>query len=157
MDVVAQWVRTSWTTLSRGGAEATRRNAVPVAFTLPEPGSPLSHEVVADEWTRFAPRWRVWHAEPERDDVELTEEDGALRVHLVPAPFGRPTRWRRPPAVRLAAGQWVRWRINYRFPAMCCGDPTYRQDTLNLAYGRVSTTVFHGKPTRCVDELVRLL
>lgn len=112
MDVVAQWVRVSRASASRGGAEATRRNAVPAAFTLPEAGSPLSHEVEADEWTRFVPRWRV--------------------------------------------RQWVRWQINYRFPPPCCGEPTYRQDTLNLAYGRVSSNVFHGEPARRVDELVRL-
>ena len=80
-----------------------------------------------------------------------------LWVRLVPDPFGRPWRRRGPPAVRLTAGQWLRWRINYRFPASCCGDQSYRQDILILAYGRVSAKVFHGTPTRCVDEPARLL
>lgn len=153
MDVVAQWVRTSWTKRSRGIADARRRNAVPVAFTLPEVVLPMSHEIVVDEG--LVPRWSVRHAAPDSDEVELTEADGMLRVYLVAAPFGGPSRWRRPPAVRLAAGQWLRWQINYRFET-CCSESHYRQDILNLAYGKASATVFHGTPLRRVDERVSL-
>jgi hypothetical protein len=149
MDVVAQWVRTTWTKHSRGGAGARRRGMVPVAFPLPEAGSPMVHEVTVDE--RLVPHTVLRHAEPDPDEVELTEENALLRVHLVAVPASGPARWRRPPAVRLARGQWLRWQINYRF-AFCCGDGHYRQDTLNLAYGKVAANVFQGEPTRRVDE-----
>jgi hypothetical protein len=65
-----------------------------------------------------------------------------------------PRRWRRPPAVRLAPGEWVRWQINYRFPGSWGGDWTYRQDTLNLLNGHATDPrIFLGDPTRRVDEL----
>lgn len=154
MDVVAQWVRISWTKRSRNAAEARRRNAVPVAFTLPEVAVPLTHEITLGEATGYVPSWRVRHAAPREEALQLTEEDGLLRVLLVPE--AGPSRRRRPPAVRLAEGQWLRWRINYRILGMCCGEPSYRQDTLNLAYGKVIPTVFHGAPAHQVDERAQL-
>jgi hypothetical protein len=51
VDVVTQRVRTSWTTLSRGGPAAARRNAAPVGFVLPEVVAPLAHEVVMRDHT----------------------------------------------------------------------------------------------------------
>ncbi|WP_222721450.1 hypothetical protein [Actinomadura sp. HBU206391] len=79
-------------------------------------------------------------------DVLLSEVDGRLRVHAVPAPGGNPSRWRRPPTVRLAHGEWLRWRINYRFSNSCDGDWTYRQDTLNIVYGRPRPTSSSAPP-----------
>jgi hypothetical protein len=152
VEVAAQWIRTSWTKRSRGGAEAGRRSTVPVAFPLPDITLPITHEVTLDERSLFAPRSLVHHAEPANAEVELTEADGMLRIHLAATAFGMPRRWRRPPAVRLAAGQWLRWQINYRFPGLCRGEWTYRQDTLNLAYGKVSANIFQGTPARHVDE-----
>jgi hypothetical protein len=67
-------------------------------------------------------------------------------------PFGMPRRWRRPPAVRLAPGEWLRWQINYRFIGSWGGEWAYRLDTLNLACGLVRADVFLGTPTRQVDE-----
>jgi hypothetical protein len=49
-------------------------------------------------------------------DVQLREADGRLRVFPRVQPLlALPPRPRRPPAVRLAPGQWVRWQLNYRF------------------------------------------
>jgi hypothetical protein len=42
VDIVAQWVRVSWTKRSWGGSAAALRNAVPVAFPLPEIVAPLT-------------------------------------------------------------------------------------------------------------------
>jgi hypothetical protein len=154
MDVVAQWVRTSWTKRSRGGEAARRRGAVPVAFPLPELTTPMTHEITVDEHLRT--HTEVRHTAPDATEVELSEENGLLRVHLVASPSGGPMRWRRPPAVRLAAGQWLRWQINYRFTPMCCGEPHFQQDVLNLAFGRVSANVFQSTPARRVDERVAL-
>lgn len=116
----------------------------------------MTHEVTLDERSYFAPQVLVHNAEPAPADVELTEADGLLRVCLIATPFGMPRRWRRPPAVRLAAGQWLRWQINYRFPGPCSGEWSYRQDTLNLAYGKVSANIFQGTPTRHRDERAHL-
>lgn len=156
MEVAAQWVRTSWTKRSRGGADARRRNAVPVAFPLPDVTLPVTHEITFDERSLFVPRVLVRHGEPAEAEVELTEADGMLRVFLTATGFGIPNRWRRPPAVRLAAGQWLRWQINYRLAGPCCGEGTYQQDTLNLAYGKVSANVFQGTPSHHRDERAHL-
>lgn len=153
MDVVAQWVRTSWTKRSRGGEAARRRGAVPVAFPLPELTTPMTHTITVDE--HLGTRTEIRHAAPSAREVELSEENGLLRVHLVADPSAQAPR-RRAPAVRLAAGQWLRWRINYRFVPMCCGEPHYQQDVLNLAFGRVSANVFQTTPAHQVDERVAL-
>lgn len=156
MEVVAQWVRTSWTKLSRGGEAAARRNAVPVAFVLPQVTPPLVHEVLIDEGEEFQPRSAIQRGEPRPADVLLQDVDGVLRVALVAVPFGMPLRRRRSPAVRLRRGEWLRWLINYRFVGSRRGDWWYRLDTLNLAYGLVESDLFLGRPTHQVDERSRL-
>jgi hypothetical protein len=158
MDVVVQWVRTSWTKASRGGAAAARRNAAPVAFPLPGVAAPLMHEVLMSEGEDFQPRSSQTGAVPD-EIVSLRLVDGLLRVRLEPTPFGMPRRWRRPPALRLAPGEWLRWQINYRFsyPAARGGAWTYRLDTLNLAHAaQVPAGIFLGEPTHWIDELAHL-
>lgn len=154
MEVVVQWVRTSWTKQSRGGTEASRRNAAPIAFPLLVQASPFIHEVTMREQDGFRPHATVRLGPPGNDDdVLLRETDGLLRVQLTVSPFGRPRRSRRPPAVRLALGQWVRWQINYRFSSSW-GNWTYRMDTLNLLHGPTSRPdVFLGEPTHYINEL----
>ncbi|MGH3858572.1 hypothetical protein [Actinokineospora sp.] len=88
--------------------------------------------------------------------VLLQETDGLLRVQLVVTPFGMPRRWRRPPAQRLARGQWLRWQVNYRFANSHGGEWTYRLDTLNIGYGPTRADLFLGTPTHHVDELAAL-
>lgn len=88
--------------------------------------------------------------------VVLCEGDGKLRVQPGVTPFGMPRRWRRPPAVRLAHGEWLRWQVNYRFAGTHGGEWTYRLDTLNIAYGAASAELFLGTPTRAVNELAAL-
>jgi uncharacterized protein YbdZ (MbtH family) len=65
VDIVVQWVRTSWTKRSRGGVAATRRNAVPVGFELPAVSPPLVHEVVMGEHDDFQPRSSLSHELPD--------------------------------------------------------------------------------------------
>lgn len=107
-----------------------------------------------DEADDFEPHESVRDGPPDRNGVLLKEVGGRLRVELVVTPWGRPRRWRRPPAVRLAPGEWVRWQVNYRFswPALEGGAWSYRLDTLNLAYGSPAPDAFTGSPTRHVDE-----
>jgi hypothetical protein len=154
VDVIAQWVRTSWTKRSRGGAAAARRNAAPSGFPLPVVQSPLVHTVMMAEQDDFEPRESVHYGELDQADVLLVEADNRIRVELVATPFGLPRRWRRPPAVRLSQGEWARWQINYRFPYE--SGWSYRLDILNLAYGPVSADVFTGVPTVQVDERASL-
>jgi hypothetical protein len=87
-------------------------------------------------------------------DVQLREADGRLRViPLVQPPFAIPPRKRRPPAVRLLPGQWVRWQLNYRFSsATGMQDWSYWLDTFNVAYGPVAADVFLSTPTVFIDE-----
>jgi hypothetical protein len=156
VDVVAQWVRTSWTKRSRGGPAATRRNAAPAGLMLPAARCPLVHEVLMDEAQDFELRTSLRDGQPDPEAVLVKEVDGRLRVELVVTPFGMPRRWRRPPAVWLSRGEWVRWQINYRFVGMYDGAWSYRLDTLNLAHGPTTVEIFTGVPTRHVDERAHL-
>lgn len=89
VDVVVQWVRTSWTKRSRGGTEAARRNAVPTAFPLPILRTPFVHEVLTDEHDDFQPHSTTRDGLPDSDDdlgVSLREAGGLLRIELVVTP-----------------------------------------------------------------------
>lgn len=158
VDVVIQRIRTSWTKQSRGGPEAAIRNAAPVAFPLPSVTPPFVHEVWMREAEDFQPRFEIRAGLPgSADDAGVflrPEDDGRLRVQPAVTPFGIPRRTRRPPAVRLVQGEWLRWQINYRFAYG--GAWTYRLDTLNIANGTVPEVLFMGAPTHHVDELTGL-
>lgn len=96
--IVVQRVVTSWTKQSRGGAAATRRNAVPEAFTLPAGGESgvLIHEVDVRENGDFAPVSAVRTLErlPDADRGQLAESgwgsprlaaDQGIELHLAVA------------------------------------------------------------------------
>ncbi|MEV8546124.1 hypothetical protein [Streptomyces sp. NPDC051572] len=137
--VTVQWVHTSWTKRSRGGEAAARRNAVPVGFAvpdgvvLPERRPPLARTVRVREWEDFTPV--EGRAELKNVDVQLRRVDGRLRVLPRVEPlFGLPPRPRRPPAVRLVPGQWVRWQLDYRFSSAAG-----MQDWSYWSTGRIKT------------------
>jgi hypothetical protein len=92
--------------------------------------------------------------DPGKVDVQLREANGRLRVFPRVKPlFALPPRPRRPPAVRLVPGQWVRWQLNYRFSSMAgMQDWSYWLDTFNIAYGPANAEVFLSTPTVFVDE-----
>ncbi|HEY3505775.1 MAG TPA: hypothetical protein VGN37_23675 [Actinocatenispora sp.] len=102
----------------------------------------------------FAPRERWRAGEPDVADVAVGEAQGRLRVEVVVSALGMPRRCRRPPAVWLERGEWVRWQVNYRLagPASRGGAWRYWLDTLSLAYGPAATDAFVGTQTRHVDE-----
>jgi hypothetical protein len=151
MDAVVQRVRTSWTKTSRGGPEAARRNAAPTVFLLPPGLSSALHEVAMRESDFFEPRMQV--RDLSSPGVILREVDGLLRVDPpVVTIFAMPRRTRRPPAVRLAPGQWLQWQINYRFVGSCGGAWSYQLETFNILYGSATPEVFLGVPTCRVDE-----
>ncbi|RSN73927.1 hypothetical protein DMH26_42835 [Streptomyces sp. WAC 05379] len=151
MDVVVQRVRTSWTKKSRGGFEAARRNAAATAFLLPPGLSAALHEVTMRESESFEPRAQV--LDLSAVGTILREVDGLLRVDPPEVSmFAMPRRNRRPPAVRLAPGQWLQWQINHRFVGRCDGAWSYRLETFNILYGSAMPDVFLGVPTRHMDE-----
>ncbi len=152
VEITVQWIRTSWTKQSRGGEAAARRNAAPVGFAVPSVPPSFAHVVRMHERDGFEP-----HGVEEdlrKVDVQLREADGRLRVLPRVQPlFAIPPRPRRPPAVRLASGQWVRWQLNYRFSSAAgVRDWSYWLDTFNIAYGPVDADVFLSEPTVHVDE-----
>ncbi|WP_235023971.1 hypothetical protein [Streptomyces sp. WAC05374] len=151
--ITVQWVHTVWTKDSRGGEAAARRHALPVGFPLPgDADGPFCHYVRMDEWRDFAPEAVI---RPLGDaPVRLLERDGKLSVLPRVNPlYGLPPRKRRPPAVRLAPGEWLRWQLNYRFSsALGIRGWTYWLDTFNVAYGPVRPGVFLGEPSRLMDE-----
>lgn len=153
MDITVQWIRTSWTKASRGGEGASRRNAAPIGFALPPAETTTSaHVIRMHERDGFEP----YDTQEDRGkvDVQLREVDGRLRVLPRVQPLSAlPPRPRRPPAVRLAPGQWVRWQLNYRFSsALGIRDWSYWLDTFNIAYGPMSAGAFLSTPTVLIDE-----
>jgi hypothetical protein len=162
VDVAVQWVITSWTKQSRGGAAAARRNAAATGFLLPlENGRPLVHEVRMDEASGFAPEEAVRVGDPRVRQgwfgtglALAVEEDGRLRVAIAAAARAQPLHRARPPAVRLEAGRWLRWQVNYRlsWPMSRGGRWAYRLETINVAYGPWAETVFLGTPDVLVDQ-----
>ncbi|MGW7540935.1 hypothetical protein ACWGKQ_07415 [Streptomyces sp. NPDC054770] len=151
MDAVVQRIRTSWTKKSRGGPEAARRNAAATVFSLPPGVSSALHEVTMRESDSFEPRMQV--RDLSMPGVILREVDGLLRVDPPEVSmFAMPRRNRRPPAVRLAPGQWLQWQINYRFVGSCGGAWSYQLETFNILYGLGMPDAFLGVPTRRMDE-----
>ncbi|WP_344894055.1 hypothetical protein [Actinomadura meridiana] len=117
------------------------------------------HEVLMHEHDDFQPRFSTHEGppgSPSDTGVLLKETNGLLRVQLVATPLGMPRRWRRPPAVRLAPGHWLRWQINYRFTGPHGGEWTYQLDTLNITYGPAPANLFLGTPTHHITELAPL-
>ncbi|MFI0960567.1 hypothetical protein ACH4S8_03950 [Streptomyces sp. NPDC021080] len=152
MEITVQWVKTSWTKQSRGGEAAALRNALPVGFALPRIPSGSAHFVHMSEHDGFEPR--SGRTELREVGVSLRNEGDRLRVLARVEPlFGLPPRPRRPPAVRLLPGQWVRWQLNYRFSsALGIRGWSYWLDTFNIAYGPVDREVFLSEPTVIIDE-----
>ncbi|MFF1508107.1 hypothetical protein [Streptomyces sp. NPDC058326] len=152
MGITVQWVKTSWTKESRGGEAAALRNAAPAGFPLPGTLAEFGHFVHMSEDDGFLPHES---GKARREiDVSLKEEGGRLRVLPRVHPlYGLPPRRRRPPAVRLEPGQWVRWQLNYRFSsAMGIRGWSYWLNTFNIAYGPVDREVFLSEPTFLIDE-----
>ncbi|MEU1120691.1 MULTISPECIES: hypothetical protein [unclassified Streptomyces] len=113
-------------------------------------GSAL-HDVTVREFDSFEPHMQV--QELSASGLILREADGLLRVDPPEATmFGMPRRNRRPPAVRLAPGQWLQWQINFRFVGCCDGSWSYQLETFNISYGSAPLEVFLSSPTRRVDE-----
>ncbi|QWF84700.1 hypothetical protein HUW46_08152 [Amycolatopsis sp. CA-230715] len=115
----------------------------------------MVHEVVMDEAGGFAPRATMSPTVPKH--VDLRDEGDTLRVMLLSAQLHGFVR-RRPPAVRLGRGEWLRWRINYRFRTYFgAGLWRYRLDTLNIFHGTECTPeLFLGEPDRTIDERAEL-
>ncbi|WKX69375.1 hypothetical protein [Streptomyces sp. XD-27] len=152
MEITVQWIRTSWTKQSRGGEAAARRNAAPVGFALPCAMPSFAHVVRMHERDGFEPY--DGQEDVRRVNVQIREAEGRLRVQPRVEPLlAIPPRPRRPPAVHLVPGQWVRWQLNYRFSSTSgMQDWSYWMDTFNIAYGPVDANVFLSEPTVYVDE-----
>lgn len=151
MEVTVQRVQTWWTKASRGGAAAAVRNSAPTAFPLPPGFVSGLHDVVLREFEEFAPVARVLDLADA--GLELRVTDGLLRIGPpVTSVFSMPRRISRPPALRIAPGQWIQWLINYRLVGSRGGEWHYRLDTFNVAYGPVVVDVFTGCPDRRIDE-----
>ncbi|SEL32774.1 hypothetical protein SAMN05414137_107294 [Streptacidiphilus jiangxiensis] len=147
-----QWVRTSWTKRSRGGEAAALRNAALTGFPVSLVPPSFAQVIEMSECDGFHPR--VSERDLREVGLSLRDEGGRLRVLARVEPmFGLPPRPRRPPAVRLRPGQWVRWQLNYRFSSAAgMKDWSYWLDTFNVAYGPVAANVFVSEPTVLVDE-----
>ncbi|MER6666294.1 hypothetical protein ABT256_17265 [Amycolatopsis japonica] len=90
MEVTAQWVRTYWTKQSRGEPGATRRNAVPQGFLLPEAAQPLVHEVTIREKEGFVPVEQMRREPSDPAEVEAVRDSDLVRVRICPTGFGGP-------------------------------------------------------------------
>lgn len=134
-------VEITWTKHSRGGPAATRRNAVPAAFPLPDEPPPFVHMVWMREWEDFTPHTTVRRTLPRRIGIE--EEPEGLRVD-----FGN-----RSP-LHLKPNQYLRHQETFLsgHGCSCCGTPWYNMRTLNIIYGKVRAESFLHEPTRYIDD-----
>lgn len=123
-----------------------------MGFQLPHVPSGFAHFIQMSEADGFEPC--VGRKDMGEIGVSLRDEGDRLRVMARVEPlFGLPPRPRRPPAVRLGPGQWVRWQLNYRFTsALGIRGWSYWLDTFNIAYGPVDRDVFLSDPSVCIDE-----
>ncbi|WEH27219.1 hypothetical protein [Streptomyces sp. AM 3-1-1] len=133
MDITVQWIKTSWTTQSRGGEVSVRRNAAPLGFSLPQVPSGFARFVRMSERDGFEPR--SGQKNLREVGVSLRDEGDRLRVLARVYPlFGLPPRPRKPLAVRLLSGQRIRWQLNYRFTsAPGIRGWSYWLDTFNIS------------------------
>lgn len=159
-DFVVQHTSVTWTKASRGSPGAARRNAVAHGYPLSQAAlrGRGVHHVCLDEADGFA-AVEEWAALPDPDrwrdhELRLRVDADALRVHLEPGAWGMPRRHGRPPAVRLAAGESLRWQINVRMHSDAGW--WYRHDIYGVARAPYAADVFLGTPTRDVDELAYL-
>jgi hypothetical protein len=129
-----------------------------VAFELPVLPGRFVHEVSMAERDGFQPKSKTYEGlgRAREAGLILREQDGLLRVEVIVNSFGMPRRRRRPPAVRLSCGEWLRWQVNYRFAGTHDAEWTYGLETLNVAYGPARANVFLGTPTREIRELAPL-
>src|SRR5262245_57589988 len=123
--VVVQQVLTHWTKASRGGAEATRRNAVPEAVTLP-----LSH-------IKTVGHTRLLHKVAYRETDDFVRKDEPLQLD--------------PPVTKLGGGGVT---INldrdtvlasFRYDYWKCGFPEreWTRKTLHIAEGEWGQIVYN--------------
>jgi hypothetical protein len=148
-----QCIVVRWTKLSRGGSAATARNAVPLGFSWPDTSNSW-HCVNAWEWVDdFAPFMATDVELPRSAELDLgiRHEPDSVSVQPSVSPYWMPKRHRRPPRMRLHAGDSVRWILNYRL-GLDHGW-TYGQVTFNVAYMASDiATLFSTEPARVVDE-----
>ncbi|MFC0051998.1 hypothetical protein [Streptomyces actinomycinicus] len=125
---------------------------MPTGFPVPQVPPSFAHFVQMPEDDDFVPH--DTEVDIRAVGLSLRDEGDRLRVLARVEPlFGLPPRPRRPPAVRLSPGQWVRWQLNYRFSSAAgLRDWSYWLDTFNVAYGPVDPDVFLREPTALVDE-----
>jgi hypothetical protein len=160
VDVVVQRISTWWTKESRGAPAATARNSAPIAFPLPAGFASGLHDVVMREATGFEPD--ACTADLSEPDLDLGLSVQALggTLHIRPPeryPGSVVIRSRRPPAVNLQAGQWLRWQINHCMIAWSGGLSHYMLQTFNVYGGPPpDPEIFFTVPSRQVDERSRL-
>jgi hypothetical protein len=164
--VVIQRLMTDWTKRSRGGSEATARNAVPQALILPAyvgKSEAVIHEARFLETDAFRCRDELTEIE-----LNVSWQIGAMtlcRQHdsiVVQFAYrmdtaGAPERWSRN-AFALRPGKWGRLLYNGRFSGRSEGEWWYRQDVFNIACtDLMDRRVFiDTTPNYTVSEMARL-
>ena len=153
-----QRISTWWTKESRGAPAATARNSAPIAFPLPPDFTSGLHDVVMREATDFEPTERTADLADTELGLPLQAVGGSL--HIRPPeryPGSVIIRNRRPPAVNLDAGQWLRWQINHCLIAWSGGPSHYVLQTFNVYFGPPpGPRIFLSTPARSLDERSRL-
>jgi hypothetical protein len=125
--VVVQKVLTYWTKASRGGAGATKRNAVPEAATLPLSSAKMAgktgllHEVAYRESDDFARKDRPLQLDPPLSKLVV----GCVTINL-----DRDT-----------------VSASFRYSWGCCGSPErgWTRKTLQIAEGEWGQMIYNGR------------
>lgn len=145
--LVVQMIVVRWSVSSRGGEGARLRSRVPKGFLLPEGVSgPVVHRVECDELNGFLPRFRTFEGLGPLESgtpLRLAMEADGVRVFA-----DRNRRVTAPPARRLGAGQWLRWRDT------AGGRRRVEMTVVNVAaIGRPPSNLFLGAPVYSAESV----
>lgn len=172
--IIVQRVVTEWTKRSRGVPGAVRRNAVAEAFPLGRhvTGEVLVHQVTAREEDGFAIReTSASHPVPAAAPLRLDGSAG-VRLELAHgelAVIGVPESWshgfvfpNRPShtVMRLPAGRWGRWRLNFRlWDGLEGSEWRYQKWVVNVAHLTRPPAPYlftTADPDLFTDDMIRL-
>jgi hypothetical protein len=160
MRIAVQRLVVEWTTDSRGGPGAARRNAVPSSLVLP--GLPdaddtaLVHTVRFDEHAGFTPAPRSPEVVATRElatplgELEIADEGPTVRIRFRwSTQLGAPRRSDGAP-VRVRHGEWCRVLHNGRRPLESRW--IYTQHVLNIGFDLADRRAFRRTPPAVVSD-----
>lgn len=168
--IILQQIIVRWTKQSRGGANATKRNAVADAFPLDIPAHDfpfalVHHQLNFNEDSNFESPEITINVEPMHPPTSISDlacmkfDIQAERVIMQPletmACLGAPPRNLEFKRIQLAVGQWGRLMLNGRFGFANAW--SYQKSVTNIAFVEaIDHNIFLGEPDQFIQMMADL-